>query len=682
MIQPVTRGVDVPELNRSPCATGSASANSSGIADTGKASGAPRFVVADSRAALLCAGVARWSRTWLVTYEALGRRRPLVFSMVTVVIFMSACLAVFTPSYQTNDDAWMAMIVAGKGISLAPDEHLIFSNVVVGRVLRALYTTCPNVPWYGCHLYLAQTVSQIAMLYCVVVHGYSRRALLLYAAYFATVGVYFLNNLQFTTTAFLAAQSGAMLCAAGLMRRAQLQSGTVAGPLVCGVLLLVWGALVRTDGYVLVLLCSAAPACIALGNGMRVGREANRAVIRPLACALGASLALVIGFVAYNDAYYGRDPQWREFYQYNRLRLKFNDYQWTSYTPDTAAIFDAAAWTENDHAMIAHWFFDDATRYGEGQLRQVLDGHPWWRRRLSVAYCASAVREMLRDKTTWIIALALPAFLWSLRGKRRAAVAALASVLASVLLLVVLAIMTKPPPSRVYVPLLAFPLAVTLLASSGIAAGATVAQGASSPDKTFSPIPETSRLVRMRGSRARRRATALVTTVLVIVAVCMGLARQYRRSVKAIAARSALAEYVRELSPKEDQLYVTWASSFPFEAISPFDNLKSFAPFRIMALSWPQTTPLARRMKRAFGIEDLPRALYERPDVRLIAEEPLLPLYATYVREHYGRSIEVVRGETSGAGGTQTVRRRDPSDGRLAAREPETLPPVSWRVVR
>jgi len=619
-------------------------------------------------------------RACVAAYEALGQQRPLVFSIITVFALAAMYLAVFTPSYQTNDDVWLAMIVAGKGICLAPDEHLIFSNVVLGQGLRGLYTAFPSVPWYGCHLILVQVVSQIAVLYCAILHGYSRRALLLYAAYFAVVGVYFLNNLQFTTTAFLAAQSGAMLCATALLLRVRTQKMSIVRPLVCGVLLLVWGALLRTDGYVLVLVSAITPAGIVLGSCAITGSKPNRALFRPLVGVLGASLALVIGLVAYNDDYYQRDPQWQAFYDYNNLRLKFNDYQWTYYSPETAAVFDAVGWSENDHAMIANWFFDDAARYGDANLRQVVAGYPWRHGHWRLEYIAGAFRELLRDKTSWIIALALPAFVFSVRGNRRAVAAVLASMLVSVLLLGVLAIATKPPPSRVYVPLLAFPLTVALLAA-GHSAASAVATGFSTQRKE-TQTTTTYWLGTFHTAAPGYRATVLVTTTLVIVAVCMGLSRQYRRSVKAVAARNALAQYMQEISPSEDQLYVTWASSFPFEAISPFDNLESFASFRVLSLSWPQATPIAEDMKRAFAIDDLPRALHERPDVRLIAEDALLPLYATYVREHYGRSVELVCDETRGHGDPVMVRQRDAGKGRIATREPRTLPPVSWRVVR
>ncbi len=153
--------------------------------------------------------------------EAAFRDRPLTASVLVVATLTVPFFAVFTPGYQTNDDAWMAMIAAGQGVSLSPDEHLVYSNVVVGKALRALYTAVPSVPWYGCHLYLAQIAAHIALLYSTLSLGFTRRGLALCAVYFATAGVFLLNNLQFTSTAFLTVQAGAPLLRVGAAAKSQ-----------------------------------------------------------------------------------------------------------------------------------------------------------------------------------------------------------------------------------------------------------------------------------------------------------------------------------------------------------------------------------------------------------------------------------------------------------------------------
>src|SRR5690242_9503375 len=178
------------------------------------------FTSADSTA-----GVALLNRA-RVTYracESRAMRAPLMCSLLAVFALLTISVVVFQPSYDTNDDVFMTMIAAGRGFCPAPDEHLVFTNIIIGRGLKHLYTLWPDVPWYGGYLLAVHYVAQVAVCYCVLAtrprravapfapdralsrrHSFRRR-LGLYVTYFVIVELVFLNNLQFTTTAFLAA---------------------------------------------------------------------------------------------------------------------------------------------------------------------------------------------------------------------------------------------------------------------------------------------------------------------------------------------------------------------------------------------------------------------------------------------------------------------------------------------
>src|SRR4051794_35957280 len=169
--------------------------------------------------------VAGWNRAraaWRAC-ESAAMRAPLVCSLLAVFVLLAISIVAFQPSYDTNDDVFMTMIAAGRGFCPAPDEHLIFTNVIIGHGLKQLYTLWPNVPWYGSYLLAVHYVAQVVVFYCVLATAPrgtvttflsprmgSRRHLLrlqlgLYVTYFVIVELVFLNNLQFTTTAFLAA---------------------------------------------------------------------------------------------------------------------------------------------------------------------------------------------------------------------------------------------------------------------------------------------------------------------------------------------------------------------------------------------------------------------------------------------------------------------------------------------
>lgn len=287
-------------------------------------------------------------RALALQWEQLGTRAPLLFSLFTVGFLFAAVFALIVPSYQTNDDPLLAMIASGTGMCLAPDEHLIFSNVAIGHLLKCLYTTFPSVPWYAAYLYAAQYLAQVALLYCTISRGYTRLRLTMYLLLFSAVGVFLIARIQFTTTAALVAQAGALLCLFALHERIYHPGSRVAKLLGGGTALLLLSSLIRLECFFVTALI-AAPAAICL-----VGWPLRRAILIPAAISGSVCLALVLGFAAYNHAYYQQSPDWADFLRLNRLRVKFNDYEWTAYTPETRHVFHEVNWSQNDHAAISH----------------------------------------------------------------------------------------------------------------------------------------------------------------------------------------------------------------------------------------------------------------------------------------------------------------------------------------
>ncbi len=75
------------------------------------------------------------------------------------------------PGFDTNDDAVINMIVAGEGFGLAPDEHMVFTHVWIGLVLKTAYTHFPDVPWYASYLLAVQAAANVVLLYCTIATG-------------------------------------------------------------------------------------------------------------------------------------------------------------------------------------------------------------------------------------------------------------------------------------------------------------------------------------------------------------------------------------------------------------------------------------------------------------------------------------------------------------------------------
>ncbi|MBI2823283.1 MAG: hypothetical protein HYX69_01180 [Planctomycetia bacterium] len=600
--------------------------------------------------------------------ERMADQAPLRFSLLAVIPLMALVVLVFRPCYATNDDVFLTMIVAGKGFCPAPDEHMVFTNIVVGQVLKRLYAAVPAIPWYGCYLVAIHYLAQVVILYGAVVvdrtwavesgdrtgstrvplaTGLSRRRLTslspgqvrlrcgLYLLYFALVELPLVNALQFTTTAFLASQAGIFLLLVACRRGTQQPDANVTRLVSGSAALLFLGAMVRLEALVMAILV-AVPIAMVLARGI------PRRLFVACGAATAAASIMIVAVTAYDRWCYERDPHWAGFRSYNQLRGKFHDDCWTAYTPETAAIFSRVGWSENDHAMIASWFSDDPELFNEANLRSIVEAYPWKSARLTSQFWSQAWREIGRNRSVVAVFLALPFVLaaagagWS--GRRGIAV----SMVTAVGLVAYLAWNKKIPPERVYFPLLSFPLSLLLL-SSAWRPSWWQPRGAPLPADGFSKTDRAAPIWQPR------QLAAWATVGLLAVGVAIGVHRQSLRSVRVNRARGELQAFLAELRPSGHEVYVCWAWTMPFELLSPWDNLQWCARMPLLTLVWTQGTPCQEDLKRQFGITRLAPAMYERDDVLLVATPKQQSSFVTFAKEHFGADVEFVPSKQVGA---------------------------------
>src|ERR1700722_8438038 len=169
-------------------------------------------------------------------------RSPLAFA---AAVAGAICLfpLLVTPAWETEDDACLQLIASGRVFADAPDEHLLFSNVLIGLPLKWLYKALPTVPWYFLYQLATLAVAAGAFAYALVYPDPAPRHAV---AAVLLVGVAVLPCVvapQFTKTATVAAAAGLLLFLAPL-------HGEVSWPRladVAGGALLVLGSLIRFE---------------------------------------------------------------------------------------------------------------------------------------------------------------------------------------------------------------------------------------------------------------------------------------------------------------------------------------------------------------------------------------------------------------------------------------------------
>ncbi|MBN69234.1 MAG: hypothetical protein CME32_08155, partial [Gimesia sp.] len=243
---------------------------------------------------------------------------PARCALGVVICLFGLTLLLLTPTYDTNDDPVMALVASGYGTVEGPDEHLLYSNVLLGFILKQLYTVAPLVPWYGCYLLLTQFVAHWLLLYAILLLKRNRFTVFSYLFFYLGVGVYFLSHLQFTTTAFMIGLAGLSLILVSLFQ--DQRGGHLPWLKWEGAACLIYASLIRYAS--LQMLCLASLPLIVIA-GWKLGRSVP---LKPYLLPATLAICGVLGAQYYDRQYYQQDEAWRDFLPYHSVTASLINY--------------------------------------------------------------------------------------------------------------------------------------------------------------------------------------------------------------------------------------------------------------------------------------------------------------------------------------------------------------------
>ena len=546
------------------------------------------------------------ARSWA---EHVGRavaslleRRPFVVSSVLVLALLLGGIALMHPAYRGNDDPSMSLFAAGVAVRETPDAHLLFMHAWIGGVLKRLYVTFPDYPWYAVLLYAVFAFASIALVYGLSTRRRASTTLLLFGVVFWANLVSYPQEFLFTIMALFSTAAG-WLTAAATARTDDRVSGL---EIMFAIIALLLGASVRSLGVAIGTLICVPVLLYAWWYARPSGRR--RLARIALVAVVGAGLLHGL-----NLLYYRADPAWAQFYEYNALRATFNDWQVIRYDARTQPAFAAAGWSKNDYLMIRNWFHADPSTFSITKMRQIVGTVGGYGTDLTGG---QAARQFFRTFATvhWLGVAIILVWIGGQWGFVR--IWPLAATLGTAAGFIAAAtLVLKPVPRGM------------ALAISGICVLVGLFLAAPSSDVACRP--------RWRQWLALLMAAALVAYL--AWSVPNGVSRASRLHQR----QQALQKDVALLAPRHHDLYVVWGDAFPFRLIDPLASLAFLRGMRILPLGSELHTPHVAGTMRRFGIDDVYLALATRPDVFLISDESKNDLYVDYMREKYGLDVTV-----------------------------------------
>ena len=137
-----------------------------------------------------------------------GKHKNIILAVICALVTAWIFLFLFPARFETNDDTGMAQIAYGaRGFY---SSHLIFINVLVGRILRACLETFPTVPWYTVFQVALVCISFVIIFY-LLFEKFGSKAIFPIVILSAYFGYEFLSRIQFSKTAGIAVIAGFLL---------------------------------------------------------------------------------------------------------------------------------------------------------------------------------------------------------------------------------------------------------------------------------------------------------------------------------------------------------------------------------------------------------------------------------------------------------------------------------------
>lgn len=262
--------------------------------------------------------------------------------------------------FETNDDPAIAAIAYG--VNGEYDSHLIFINIIWGKLLTSLLSAYPDVAWYPI-LECAVIAVSFAAIFFVFFQRFGIRnawiPIFLLAFYF---GSQYFTILQFSRTAGIA-------CTAGMLLLLYSAESSKRWPsVIIGLMLCVVGSFYRFDVFEMLLIPFCGAGAFAVFSYLK---QREWLSIFRIMLFFGLMLLLCSIFNAYDENCYSEDPNWSDFREFNTLRSELLDRGFPDYDKNEE-LYESLNISKDDLILFTNWDFDDPDIFNIDSMRKLV----------------------------------------------------------------------------------------------------------------------------------------------------------------------------------------------------------------------------------------------------------------------------------------------------------------------
>lgn len=264
------------------------------------------------------------------------------FAVISGFVTIMASLTLFRPYWEENDDIGITLLAEGAFGSREP--HLVYSNILYGRILCALQGLIPTVRWHAVIMYLFIFISSCLFIYMICD---TKKGKILSVIFLACTVYEICVALQFSkVSAYIAILAYFVLFRLAGQKMASISQKAIA---VTATICLVYAFILRMESFLLATMIAGCYGICLVVSELINGelREKFRSY-----CLLFVPVFVICGVLFAADRYSYSTGEWNEFINYFDSVAELEDYHNSSLLYDLhGEELKALGVSENDAIM-------------------------------------------------------------------------------------------------------------------------------------------------------------------------------------------------------------------------------------------------------------------------------------------------------------------------------------------
>lgn len=323
---------------------------------------------------------------------------------INLIIFGIANL-VFSIKYEQVDDFIIYNLYSG--LDGTYNFHGIYIHPIICCIISIFYRIVPMINWHTCFLLFLQFVCFTIIGTIIVEKHKNNIALVLYSIFASVFYTALLLLIQYTSVAALLVLTAFFVMVHGIENKKKYK-------IVSGVLFTI-GIMIRMQSLLIILPFLACYGLFYVIKCMQKRIE-KKELIELIKQYLIFIAITGIVFLS-NTIIYQTDPVYKEYMEYNDIRVVLHDMSYTDYE-EYKEVFDEIGWSKNDHYLFYTFNFGDEEIYKKENLQKIVEAkkekNEYYNLNLDLEEVTKRFSEEITNTNTYITILFLVAFFISI----------------------------------------------------------------------------------------------------------------------------------------------------------------------------------------------------------------------------------------------------------------------------